>query len=114
MRLLDARREVLIDLYLDFRSSLRAALASGDAAVVRATMRETGRQLGDSELQRMAGWDDERFQTLIARMTLADPLLAHRHRGARQWLRRHGFAVSWAAGGYGRPNLELETERRSA
>ena len=114
MRLLDARRELLIDLYLDFRCNLRAALASGDATVVRGFLREAGRQLGDVELMRIAGWEEERLQTLIARMTLADPLLVGRHRSARHHLRRCGVTAPWSAGGYGRPNLELEAERRSA
>ena len=114
MRLLDARQDLLIDLYLDFRENLRAALASADLAVVRSFLRGAGRQLGDVELMRIAGWEDDRLQILIARMTLADPLLAAKHRQARQWLRRRGLATPWVASGYGRPNLAFAAERRSA
>jgi hypothetical protein len=111
---LDTRQGVLIDLYLDFRENLRAALASGDREVVRAFLRGAGRQLGDVDLMRIAGWEDDRLQILIERMTLADPLLVARHRQARQFLRRRGLATSWVSSGYGRPNLELAAERRSA
>ena len=114
MRLLDARQDLLIDLYLDFRENLRAALASADVTVVRSFLRGAGRQLGDVELMRIAGWDDDRLQTLIARMTLADPLLGPQHRAARQWLRRRGLTTPWVPSGYGRPNLTFAAERRSA
>jgi hypothetical protein len=112
--LLDARQGVLIDLYLDFRENLRAALASADVPTVRAFLRGAGRQLGDVELMRIAGWEDDRLQTLIARMTLADPLLVAQHRQARQFLRRRGLATPWSPSGSGRPNLTFTAERRSA
>src|SRR5262249_62352652 len=99
VRLMDARQGVLIDLYLDFRENLRAALASADVATVRTFLRGAGRQLGDVELMRIAGWDDDRLQTLIARMTLADPLLVAKHRQARQFLRRRGLATPFAPSG---------------
>jgi hypothetical protein len=111
---LDARRDLWIDLYLDFRGNLREALATGDPAIVRAFLRAAGRQLGDVELMRTAGLDDDRLRILIARLTLADPLLVARHRAARQLLRRTGAAAPPAASGYGRPNLSFEPERRSA
>jgi hypothetical protein len=114
VRVLDTRRDVLIDLYLDFRKDLRAALASQELAVVRDFLRSAGRQLGDVDLMRIAGWEDERLQALIARMTLADPRLVAHHRQARQYLSRRGVVVPWGAGGYGRPNLQVEVVRRSA
>jgi hypothetical protein len=114
VRVLDARRDLWIDLYLDFRGNLREALTTGDPAIVRTFLRTAGRQLGDVELMRTAALDDERLRILIARLTLADPLLVTRHRSARQVLRRTGAAAPQAASGYGRPNFPFEQERRSA
>src|SRR5262249_12387660 len=90
-----------MDAYLDFRASLRDALATGDPAVFRSFLRDAGQRFGDSELLAMGRWTGEALLPLMHRMIVADPHLGEHHKASRQWLREHGIAPRVKATGYG-------------
>lgn len=105
---------IRLDLYLDFRASLRAVLATGDLAALRALLREGGAVLGDRDLVLMAGWPAQRLAPRRHHLILADVELKEQHQASRRWLRRHGFRVPQASTGYGRPNAAVPWLARSA
>jgi transposase len=77
-----------IDLCLDFRRELRAALRERSPSALRAVL-ESRTDPDDAELRRLASLSDEALARLIRCLTLADPRLADLHASARLWLAHH-------------------------
>ena len=72
-------RSGAIDTYLAFRASLREALRAGTPAALRRVLANAG----DPHLRTLARCTDQVLEPVIARMTLAEPLLADLHPAAR-------------------------------
>lgn len=90
-----------VDAYLDFRSALRAVLATGDARQFRLFLRDSGEDLRDPELSAMGRWSEETLLPLMHRMVLADVKLAEHHGVSRQWLRERHLSTRVRPTGYG-------------
>lgn len=90
-----------VDAYLDFRTALRDALATGDAGQFRLFLRDAGEDLRDLELAAMGRWTEEALLPIMHRMIVADRKLAEHHDASRKWLRARHLPLQVRSTGYG-------------